>query len=56
MLSGRKGKYGLLRKYGGKLLKPGIIEIVPETENLFLEKIKMITTRFKVRRAFIYNN
>ncbi|MEK6855333.1 MAG: hypothetical protein AABX73_03880, partial [Nanoarchaeota archaeon] len=38
-LQGKKGKYGLLRKYGGKLINPGLIEIPPEYEYLFSEAI-----------------
>lgn len=47
-LNGRKGKYGLLRKYGGKLVKPGLIEIFPEHKDIFLESLKKITSNLKV--------
>lgn len=47
MLNGRKGKYGLLREYGGKLLNPGLIEISPEYREIFLEGMKKITPKFK---------
>lgn len=48
MLNGRKGKYGLLRKYGGELLKPGLIEIFPEYKELFVESLKKITSNIKI--------
>ncbi|MFH1072330.1 MAG: hypothetical protein V1743_02785 [Nanoarchaeota archaeon] len=44
MLNGKKGEYGLLRKYGGKLVKPGLIEIAPEYGNLLLEPIKKFSS------------
>jgi len=50
MLNGKKGEYGLLRKYGGKLLKPGLIEIYPEFEDIFVSSIKKITTNFQVKK------
>jgi len=51
-LNGKKGEYGLLRKYGGRLLKPGLIEIPPEYENLFTNSIKKITSDFELQRIF----
>lgn len=50
MLNGKKGNYGLIKKYGGNLLKPGLIEIYPEYENVFIESIKKITDKFEVKR------
>jgi hypothetical protein len=50
MLKGKKGEYGLLRKYGGNLLKPGLIEIFPEYEKIFINSIKKLTTEFQVRK------
>jgi len=47
LLNGKKGNYGLLRKYKGKLLKPGLIEIFPEYEEIFINSIKKITKDFK---------
>ncbi len=49
MLCGKRGKYGLLRKYSGKLLKPGLIEILPEHKNVFIEAIRKITPDFKIK-------
>jgi len=49
MLCGKNRKYGLLRKYGGKLLKPGLIEIFPEHKDIFIKSIKKITSNFKVK-------
>lgn len=50
MLNGKKGKYGLLREYKGKLIAPGLIEISPEYEKLFINAIKKLTQSFKARR------
>lgn len=50
MLNGRSKKYGILRKYGGKLVNPGLIEIYPEFENIFVQNINKITPDFKVRK------
>ena len=50
MLNGRKGEYGLLRKFNGKLLKPGLIEIDPIYENIFISSIKKITQNYRVKR------
>jgi predicted nucleotidyltransferase len=52
LLSGKGGSYGLLRKYRGKLLKPGLIEVKPEYENIFTEAIKKITSEFEVKKIF----
>ena len=50
MLNGKKGKYGLLRKLSGKLVAPGIIEIMPEYEKLFVDSIKEIISDFKIKK------
>ena len=50
LLSGKKGKYGLLRKHGGKLIKPGLIEINPEKELVFTRQIKKITSDYVVEK------
>lgn len=50
MLKGKKEEYGLLKKYGGGLLKPGLIEIYPEHENMFITSIKKIISNFKSRK------
>jgi len=50
MLSGKGGKYGLLKQYQGKLISPGLIEINPEYEMIFIEAIKNITPEFKVKK------
>ena len=52
-MNGKKGKYGLLRKYGGRLLNPGLIEIYPEFEDVFVEAVKEITFEFKVKKIFL---
>lgn len=52
-LQGKGGKYGLLRKYGGKLLEPGLIAISPTHEEIFVQAVKKITSEFKVQRVFV---
>lgn len=51
MLNGKKGEYGLLRKNHGELLKPGLIEIDPIYENIFISSIKKITQNFKIKKV-----
>ncbi len=53
MLSGKGGIYGLLRKYKGELLKPGLIEIDSDCENIFTESIKEFGIDFKIKRVLI---
>lgn len=50
MLRGKKGEYGLLKKYGGELLKPGLIEVYPEYENVFVTSIKKTLSDFKLKK------
>ena|SRR3989344_6740286 len=52
MLNGKLGKYGLLRQYAGRLLTPGMIEILPEHENIFINAIKRITDKFSIKKIF----
>ncbi len=53
LLSGKGGDYGLLRKYNGKLLKPGLIEINPEYEKIFIDSLNKITSDVEVRKMFV---
>jgi len=53
MLNGKGGEYGLLIKYAGELLKPGLIEIAPEFENIFVNAIKEFKVEFKIKRVII---
>lgn len=53
LLSGKKGDYGLLREYGGRLVSPGIIEIFPEHEKIFVDSISKITSNFKLNKIFL---
>ena len=53
LLSGRGGNYGLLRKYEGNLLKPGLIEISPEFEGIFVNSMDSFDIEFKVRKVFL---
>ena|SRR3989344_3485562 len=50
LLNGKGGKYGILREYGGSLVKPGLIEIPPSVEHLFIEKLKGITSTLTIKR------
>lgn len=52
MLNGKGGKYGMLRKYGGKLVKPGMIEISPEHEKIFNDSIKEHISSFTTKKIF----
>lgn len=49
-LRGRKGKYGMLRKYKGKLVHPGLIELAPEHEDIFVNSIKEVISDFAIKR------
>lgn len=53
LLNGKKGNYGLLREYGGKLLNPGLIEIKPEHEKIFTEALQKITKNIIVKIVFL---
>lgn len=53
LLSGRQGKYGLLKKYGGKIIGPGILQIAPIHEKIFLEKINKFNLDYEVSHIFI---
>ena len=53
MLNGRGGIYGLLRKHKCKLLKPGLIEINPEFEKIFVNSIKEFNVEFKVKKVLL---
>lgn len=53
MLRGKAGKYGLLREYGGQLIHPGLIEISPEHEKIFIEAIKLMIDSFSVKKILI---
>ena len=52
-LNGKQGSYGLLRKYGGKLIKPGLIEILPENKNIFIEALKRLTPDVEAKEILI---
>lgn len=49
-LNGKKGEYGLLKKFNGVLLKPGLIEINPEFEMIFADSIKVFKVEFSVKK------
>ncbi len=50
-LRGKSGKYGLLRKYKGNLISPGVIEVLPEFEKVFVDAINKVTKDFKVKKV-----
>ena len=51
-LSGRVGSYGLIRKYGGRILRPGLVEVFPEYEDLFFDSLKKITNKIVLQKKF----
>jgi hypothetical protein len=53
MLNGKGGNYGLLRKYNGKLLNPGLIEINPEHEHIFTNNLNKITKELKIKKVLL---
>lgn len=53
LLNGKGKKYGLLRKYQGKLLNPGLIEIFPEYERVFINAMNKITSKLEVKKIYI---
>ena len=53
MLNGKKKSYGLLRKYSGELVSPGVIEILPEYEDIFVSAIKTFKVKFQVKKIMI---
>ena len=54
MLNGKQGKYGLLRQYGGKIIAPGLIEISPEHEKIFVDTINLLTNKFTIKKTYTY--
>ncbi len=52
-LNGKGGNYGMLRKYSGKLLNPGLIEINPEHEEIFIRALSEISKEIKMDRIFL---
>jgi len=53
LLSGKGGNYGLLRNFNGKLLRPGLIEIPPEYENIFINSIKKNIDSFESKHVYL---
>lgn len=52
LLNGKGGKYGLIKKYSGKIISPGVIETSPEYERVFTEAMKKITKNIIVKKVF----
>ncbi len=55
LLNGKKKEYGLLRKYKGELISPGLIEIKPEYELVFVSAMKKITKDIKIKKILTSN-
>jgi predicted nucleotidyltransferase len=55
LLNGRGGNYGLLRKYGGKIIYPGVLETLPKNELIFTKAMKEITNNIKLKRIFAFS-
>jgi predicted nucleotidyltransferase len=53
LLNGRGGKYGMLKKYKGRLVKPGMVEISPEYEKIFEDSIKKQISSFIIKKIFL---
>lgn len=53
LLNGKGGKYGLLKKYGGELIAPGLIEISPERVYLFENEMKNSCKELKIKKIFV---
>jgi GTPase SAR1 family protein len=56
MLNGKKGEYGLLRKYGGRILKPGLIEVAPECREIFLDSIRKLSQDYYLKLILELSN
>ena len=52
LLNGKGGRYGLIKKYSGKIISPGVIETSPEYEKIFTEAMKKITKKIIVKKMF----
>ncbi len=53
LLNGKGGKYGLLREYHGSLVKPGLIEVPPPAENIFIKALREITPDITIKRILV---
>jgi len=53
MLNGRGEKYGILRRFNGLLIAPGIIEIDPGFEKIFVANIRKIISDFTIRKILL---
>jgi len=52
LLNGKSKKYGLIKKYAGKIISPGIVETKPEYEIVFTESMKKISKEISVKKIF----
>jgi len=52
LLNGKSKKYGLIKKYSGKIISPGVLETKPEYELVFLEPMKKISKDVSVKKIF----
>ncbi len=53
LLKGKGGKYGLLRKYGGELIKPGLIRVNPLFEEFFLKEMSKEVKELRVEHLLV---
>ena len=53
MLNGKSNAYGLLRKYGGHIVKPGLVEIEPAFEFIFADAIKNFSVHYEIKRVLM---
>tara|TARA_Y100000310_G_C20573782_1_gene759416 strand:- start:509 stop:1081 length:573 start_codon:yes stop_codon:yes gene_type:complete len=55
LINGKKKSYGLLRKYDGKIVKPGLLEIPPEYEEIFIDALDNFKVDYKIKKTFFVN-
>ena len=52
MINGKGGAYGLIRKYGGSLIKPGLLEVFPEYEDVFIKSLRKLNPELDIKKVF----
>ncbi|MBU0757384.1 MAG: hypothetical protein KKF44_04910 [Nanoarchaeota archaeon] len=53
LLNGKNKSGGLLNEYGGKIVSPGIVQILPEHIIIFESKINEITKEIEIKKMFL---
>jgi len=56
LLNGKAGSYGMLRKHGGRIVAPGVLETEPKNELIFTSEMKKITPKIKIERILMFLN